>query len=47
MQEIKIDLIGKIKEPRKGLRSGHIPKSKNLFGENLINNKGTMFQKIK
>jgi len=38
---------GKIKEPRKGLRSGHIPGSNNIFWGNLINNKGTLVSKKK
>ena len=29
---------GKEKEPRKGLKSGHIPNSKNIFWKNLTNN---------
>jgi thiosulfate/3-mercaptopyruvate sulfurtransferase len=33
---------GKIKEPRSGIRSGHIPNSKNLFWGNLINENGTI-----
>jgi len=36
---------GKIKEPRKNLKSGHIPKSKNLFWGDLITNNGTMKRK--
>ena len=35
------------KEPRKNLRSGHIPSSKNIFWGNLINNKGTLISKKK
>ena len=38
---------GKIKEPRKGLRSGHIPCSKNIFWGNLINCNGTLISKKK
>ena len=38
---------GKINEPRPKLRSGHIPKSKNLFWGNLISNKGTILPKNK
>jgi len=38
---------GKIKEPRKGLRSGHIPCSKNIFWGNLINYNGTLISKKK
>ena len=38
---------GKVKEPRKGLRSGHIPGSKNIFWGNLINRKGTLVSKKK
>ena len=38
---------GKIKEPRLGLRKGHIPKSKNLFWGNLISKKGTFLPKKK
>ena len=37
---------GKIKEPRFGIRSGHIPNSKNLFWGNLINENGTIKTKI-
>ena len=36
---------GKIKEPRKGLRSGHIPGSKNLFWADLVTNNGTLISK--
>ena len=36
---------GKIKEPRPNLKSGHIPKSKNLFWGDLITNKGTFKSK--
>ncbi len=38
---------GKIKEPRPKLRSGHIPKSKNLFWGNLISKQGTILPKNK
>ena len=38
---------GKVKEPRKDLRSGHIPGSKNIFWGNLINCKGTLVSKKK
>jgi thiosulfate/3-mercaptopyruvate sulfurtransferase len=38
---------GKVKEPRKGLRSGHIPGSKNIFWGNLISHKGTLVKKKK
>jgi thiosulfate/3-mercaptopyruvate sulfurtransferase len=38
---------GKVKEPRKDLRSGHIPGSKNIFWGNLINRKGTLVSKKK
>ena len=38
---------GKVKEPKKGLRSGHIPGSKNIFWGNLINRKGTLVSKKK
>ena len=38
---------GKVKEPRKDLRSGHIPGSKNIFWGNLINLKGTLVSKKK
>ena len=38
---------GLINEPRPKLRSGHIPKSKNLFWGNLISNKGTLLPKDK
>ena len=47
MLVIRIDLMEKCKEPRKGLRSGHIPGSKNIFWGNLINHKGTLVQKRK
>ena len=33
---------GKINEPRPNLKSGHIPKSKNLFWGDLITNRGTI-----
>ena len=33
---------GKAPEPREGLRSGHIPGSKNLFFKSLLNQDGTM-----
>ena len=36
---------GRIKEPRQNLKSGHIPKSKNLFWGDLITNNGTMKRK--
>ena len=36
---------GKINEPRPNLKSGHIPKSKNLFWGDLITNKGTFKSK--
>ena len=36
---------GKEKEPRAGLQSGHIPKSKNLFWGNLITKRGTVKSK--
>jgi thiosulfate/3-mercaptopyruvate sulfurtransferase len=38
---------GTIKEPRKGVRLGHIPKSKNIFWENLVSSKGTLVSKKK
>ena len=38
---------GKINEPRPKLRSGHIPKSKNLFWGNLISTQGTILPKYK
>jgi len=38
---------GKVKEPRKDLRSGHISGSKNIFWGNLINRKGTLVSKKK
>ena len=38
---------GKVKEPRKDLRLGHIPGSKNIFWGNLINRKGTLVSKKK
>ncbi|MBI28763.1 MAG: 3-mercaptopyruvate sulfurtransferase [Alphaproteobacteria bacterium MarineAlpha5_Bin11] len=34
--------IGKINEPRKGLRKGHIPNSVNIFWNNLIKKDGTL-----
>lgn len=36
---------GKVKEPRKGLRTGHIPKSKNIFWKNLIRSNGKLINK--
>ena len=33
---------GKINEPRPNLKSGHIPKSKNIFWGDLITNRGTI-----
>tara|TARA_B100000700_G_scaffold271967_1_gene315234 strand:- start:594 stop:1424 length:831 start_codon:yes stop_codon:yes gene_type:complete len=36
---------GLIKEPRKGLRSGHIPNSKNLFWKKLIKKNGALKNK--
>jgi thiosulfate/3-mercaptopyruvate sulfurtransferase len=33
---------GEVREPREGLRSGHIPGSKNLFFQALLNKDGTM-----
>lgn len=36
---------GKVNEPRSNLKSGHIPKSKNLFWGDLITNKGTIKSK--
>jgi len=38
---------GTIKEPRKGVRSGHIPKSKNIFWGKLVNSKGMLVSKKK
>ena len=38
---------GKFKEPRKGIRSGHIPKSNNIYWGNLINSSGTLVSKKK
>ena len=38
---------GRVKEPRKGLRSGHIPRSKNIYWGNLINSKGVLIPKKK
>jgi len=38
---------GKAKEARKGLRSGHIPGSKNVFWGSLINHNGTLISKKK
>ena len=38
---------GKVKEPRKRIRSGHIPKSNNIFWGNLVNAKGTLVTKNK
>ena len=38
---------GFIKEPRKGLRSGHIPNSKNIFWKNFINKNDTLISKKK
>ncbi len=33
---------GDVEEPREGLRSGHIPNSKNVFYQDLLNEDGTM-----
>ncbi len=33
---------GTVKEPRKGVRSGHIPKSKNIFWGKLVSSKGML-----
>ena len=38
---------GKVKEPRKEVRSGHIPCSKNIFWGKLTNNNGTLASKKK
>ena len=38
---------GKVKEPRKGVLSGHIPKSNNIYWGNVINSKGTLVSKKK
>lgn len=38
---------GKVKEPRKRVRSGHIPKSNNIYWGNVINSKGTLVSKKK
>ena len=38
---------GTIKEPRKGVRSGHIPKSKNIFWGKLVSSKGMLVSKKK
>ena len=38
---------GTIKEPRKGVRSGHIPKSKNIFWGKLVSSKGVLVSKKK
>ena len=38
---------GTIKEPRKGVRSGHIPKSKNIFWGELVNSEGMIVSKKK
>ena len=38
---------GRVKEPRKGVRSGHIPKSNNIYWGNLINSSGTLVSKRK
>ena len=38
---------GTIKEPRKGIRSGHIPKSKNIFWGKLVNSNGVLVSKKK
>ena len=39
--------FGIVKEPRKELNSGHIPKSINLFWKNLISTNGTILSKTK
>ena len=36
---------GKTEEPRRGLRSGHIPNSKNIFWKKLTNTKGELSKK--
>ncbi len=38
---------GSIKEPRKGIRSGHIPKSKNIFWGKLVKPNGALVSKKK
>ena len=38
---------GTMKEPRKGVRSGHIPKSKNIFWGKLVNSNGVLVSKKK
>ncbi len=38
---------GTVKEPRKGVRSGHIPKSNNIFWEKLVSSKGMLVSKKK
>ena len=38
---------GTAKEPRKGVRLGHIPKSKNFFWGNLVSSNGTLIPKKK
>ena len=45
--DLENNFKGKVKETRKGLRSGHIPGSKNIFWGNLINHKGTLVSKKK
>jgi len=39
--------IGIENEPRKGLKKGHIPNSKNIFWEQMITKKGTLIKKSK
>ena len=38
---------GIVNEPRKGLKKGHIPNSKNIFWGKLITKNGTLIKKIK
>ena len=47
MQEIKIDLKVLENEPRKGLKKGHIPNSKNIFWGQMITKNGTLIKKNK
>ena len=47
MQEIKNRFKGIKNEPRKGLKKGHIPNSKNIFWKQMITKNGTLIKKNK
>jgi len=46
MQEVEKDLVGKVPEPRQGLRSGSIPKSTCIPFNELINEDHTFKTKL-